>query len=91
LLCSVVAIVVLGQLTQAIRNFAKNLEGWLKNALVGAPEDIIRIKVSDLLLQSTMSGMLGSWQQQLLHLLSRRYITDGFVHLMPFMDLHTAS
>ena len=37
----------LGQLTQAIRNFAKNLEGWLKNALVGAPEDVMRIKASD--------------------------------------------
>jgi len=35
-----------GQLTQAIRNFAKNLEGWLKNALVGTPDDIVRIKVS---------------------------------------------
>jgi len=41
---------VIGQLTQAIRNFAKNLEGWLKNAVVGAPDDIIRIKASDVLL-----------------------------------------
>jgi len=41
---------IIGQLTQAIRNFAKNLEGWLKNALVGAPDDIIRIKASDVLL-----------------------------------------
>jgi len=39
-------IAVIGQLTQAIRNFAKNLEGWLKSALVGAPDDIIKIKVS---------------------------------------------
>jgi len=42
-----VATVVIGQLTQAIRNFAKNLEGWLKSALVGAPDDIIKIKVGD--------------------------------------------
>jgi len=43
---------VVGQLTQAIRNFAKNLEGWLKNALIGAPDDIIKIKASYICLMS---------------------------------------
>jgi len=41
-LCRYVAV---GQLTQAIRNFAKNLEGWLKNAMTEAPEEIVKIKV----------------------------------------------
>ncbi|KAK7082837.1 Transcription factor rfx3 [Halocaridina rubra] len=33
-------------LTQAIRNFAKSLEAWLSNAMVGCPPDIVNIKVS---------------------------------------------
>ncbi|XP_025109600.1 DNA-binding protein RFX2-like isoform X2 [Pomacea canaliculata] len=32
-------------LTQAIRNFAKSLEGWLKAAMQGVPEEMIRTKV----------------------------------------------
>ena len=34
-----------GSLTQAIRNFAKSLEGWLKNAMQGIPEEMIKAKV----------------------------------------------
>lgn len=34
-----------GSLTQAIRNFAKSLEGWLKAAMQGVPEEMIRTKV----------------------------------------------
>ena len=33
-------------LTQAIRNFAKSLEGWLSGAMLGCPADIVQIKVS---------------------------------------------
>lgn len=35
-----------GTLTQAIRNFAKSLEGWLTNAMTSFPQEIIRTKVS---------------------------------------------
>ncbi|KFM57108.1 MHC class II regulatory factor RFX1, partial [Stegodyphus mimosarum] len=33
-------------LTQAIRNFAKCLESWLSSAMVGCPEEVIKVKVS---------------------------------------------
>lgn len=33
-------------LTQSIRNFAKNLEGWLTSAMVGCPDEIIQIKLT---------------------------------------------
>lgn len=33
-------------LTQAIRNFAKNLESWLTAAMSGCPENIVQIKLS---------------------------------------------
>jgi len=33
-------------LTQAIRNFAKSLEGWLKSAIVGMPDEMTKTKVS---------------------------------------------
>jgi len=36
----------LGSLTQTIRNFAKSLEGWLRSALAGAPDIILKIKVN---------------------------------------------
>ncbi|XP_022109748.1 transcription factor RFX3-like isoform X3 [Acanthaster planci] len=32
-------------LTQAIRNFAKSLETWLKNSMTGIPQDMISLKV----------------------------------------------
>ncbi|XP_076463260.1 DNA-binding protein RFX2-like isoform X2 [Babylonia areolata] len=32
-------------LTQAIRNFAKSLEGWLKTAMQGMPEEMIKAKL----------------------------------------------
>ena len=32
-------------LTQAVRNFAKSLEGWLKGSLVGVPEEMVKTKV----------------------------------------------
>lgn len=35
-----------GSLTQAIRNFAKSLENWLKSAMVDVPEDMVKTKVS---------------------------------------------
>ena len=34
-----------GLLTQAIRNFAKSLEGWLKTSMAGVPDDMIKTKV----------------------------------------------
>ena len=37
---------LLGSLTQAIRNFAKSLEGWLKNAMSGVTDSMIKTKVS---------------------------------------------
>lgn len=33
-------------LTQAIRNFAKNLENWMTSAMTGCPEKIVQIKLS---------------------------------------------
>ncbi|XP_055615716.1 DNA-binding protein RFX2 isoform X2 [Toxorhynchites rutilus septentrionalis] len=33
-------------LTQAIRNFAKNLENWLSSAMSGCPEQVVAIKLS---------------------------------------------
>lgn len=33
-------------LTQAIRNFAKNLENWLTSAMTGCPEKIVQIKLN---------------------------------------------
>lgn len=35
----------LGALTQAIRNFAKSLEGWLSNAMNNIPQRMIQTKV----------------------------------------------
>ncbi len=32
-------------LTQAIRNFAKNLESWLTSAMTGCPDKIVQIKI----------------------------------------------
>lgn len=32
-------------LTQAIRNFAKSLESWLYNAMLGCPQELVNIKV----------------------------------------------
>ena len=37
----------LGSLTQAIRNFAKSLEGWLKSAMQGIPEEMQKTKVRE--------------------------------------------
>lgn len=34
-----------GALTQAIRNFAKSLEGWLTNAMSTIPQKMIQTKV----------------------------------------------
>lgn len=36
----------LGALTQAIRNFAKSLEGWLNNAMNVIPQRMIQTKVN---------------------------------------------
>lgn len=33
-------------LTQAIRNFAKNLENWLTSAMTGCPDKIVQVKLS---------------------------------------------
>jgi regulatory factor X 1/2/3 len=33
-------------LTQAIRNFAKSLEGWLTNAMSDFPQQVIQTKVT---------------------------------------------
>lgn len=35
-----------GTLTQAIRNFAKSLEGWLTNAMSDFPQQVIQTKVT---------------------------------------------
>jgi len=45
-------------LTQAIRNFAKSLEGWLKNSMFGVPDEMLRVKL----------GAVGAFAQTL-----RRY------------------
>ena len=37
---------LVGSLTQAVRNFAKSLEAWLKGALVGVPDEMVKTKVS---------------------------------------------
>ena len=37
--------VLAGSLTQAIRNFAKSLENWLKGAMTGVPEEMVKTKV----------------------------------------------
>ena len=34
-----------GSLTQAIRNFAKSLENWLKGAMANVPDEMIKTKV----------------------------------------------
>lgn len=36
-----------GALTQAIRNFAKSLEGWLSNAMNAIPQPMIQTKVGE--------------------------------------------
>lgn len=36
-----------GALTQAIRNFAKSLEGWLSNAMNAIPQRMIQTKVDE--------------------------------------------
>lgn len=41
----VVFVVAPGALTQAIRNFAKSLEGWLNNAMNAIPQRMIQTKV----------------------------------------------
>lgn len=41
----VVFVVAAGALTQAIRNFAKSLEGWLNNAMNAIPQRMIQTKV----------------------------------------------
>jgi regulatory factor X 1/2/3 len=42
-------------LTQAIRNFAKNLENWLSSAMSGCPDKIVQIKLQTV---SAFSQML---------------------------------
>lgn len=39
-------------LTQAIRNFAKSLENWLKGSMTGVPEEMIKTKVTGYILYS---------------------------------------
>lgn len=39
------SVLVSGALTQAIRNFAKSLEGWLNNAMNAIPQRMIQTKV----------------------------------------------
>lgn len=43
-------LLLIGALTQAIRNFAKSLESWLTNAMMNIPEEMVRIKVRTLVL-----------------------------------------
>lgn len=37
-----------GSLTQAIRNFAKSLENWLKSAMHFVPEEMVKTKVNSI-------------------------------------------
>jgi len=60
-----------GTLTQAIRNFAKSLEGWLTSAMTDFPQEIVRTKVcvcvcvSDLNLKEKFAAnVLRSWLKQ---------------------------
>ena len=39
------ACLIVGSLTQAIRNFAKSLETWLKSAMTDVPEEMVKTKV----------------------------------------------
>ena len=41
-----------GSLTQAIRNFAKSLEGWLKSAMEGVPQEMVKTKARDFFSQT---------------------------------------
>lgn len=43
--CIKLCVDVTGSLTQAIRNFGKNLDTWLKNATLGVPEELVKAKV----------------------------------------------
>lgn len=53
LLClSICFICFSGALTQAIRNFAKSLEGWLSNAMNAIPQRMIQTKVHYCSIQS---------------------------------------
>lgn len=40
-----------GSLTQAIRNFAKSLENWLKGAMTGVPDKMYKAKVLIIILE----------------------------------------
>ena len=50
--------VPLGALTQAIRNFAKSLEGWLNNAMNTIPQRMIQTKVKTPLLAHLLTHIL---------------------------------
>lgn len=43
--CLTITLFSSGALTQAIRNFAKSLEGWLNNAMNAIPQRMIQTKV----------------------------------------------
>lgn len=47
-----------GALTQAIRNFAKSLESWLTNAMMNIPEEMVRIKVGDIVSHELRNSIL---------------------------------
>jgi len=51
-------LLVLGSLTQNIRNFAKSLEGWLKKSMAGVPDEMIKTKVNYSVSQSAQHCLL---------------------------------
>ena len=65
-----------GSLTQAIRNFAKSLEGWLKTAMQGIPEEMIKAKVGR---KTPMEhiGLEGVGVIKFLHILLALYISKS--------------
>lgn len=50
-----------GALTQAIRNFAKSLEGWLTTAMNAVPQRMVQTKVSVYQPDSLLQVLLAGW------------------------------
>lgn len=40
------SLLVLGGMTQGIRNFAKGLESWIHTSMAGYPQDLVNLKIS---------------------------------------------
>ena len=65
--CVPVHLYVLGTLTQAIRNFAKSLEGWITTALNIYPKKFVASKVGNILIFCNICIQLLECTNVLLH------------------------